>query len=48
MEKPLFEQIGGTYTRVGDHYFPVLTLPTEKKTYRCMGTETYKVFEDKP
>jgi len=31
MEKPLFEQMCGTYTRVGDYYLPALTLPTKKE-----------------
>ena len=39
MEKPLFEQMCGTYTRVGDYYLPALTLPTEK--------ENISVYEDK-
>lgn len=33
MEKTLFEQMGGTYTRVGDYYLPALTLPTEKEKH---------------
>lgn len=28
--KSLFEQMGGTYTKVGDYYIPNLELPTEK------------------
>ena len=28
--KPLFEQMGGTYTRQGDYYLPSLTLPAEE------------------
>ena len=39
MEKPLFEQMGGTYTKIGDYYLPALTLPTEK--------ENISVYEDK-
>lgn len=31
MEKTLFEQTGGTYTRAGDYYLPALTLPAEKE-----------------
>ena len=31
MEKTLFEQMGGTYTRVGDYYFPALALPSEEE-----------------
>ena len=30
MEKTLFEQMGGTYTRVGDYFLPDLKLPEEK------------------
>ena len=37
MEKPLFEQMGGTYTRVGDYYLPALTLPTEKENISVYG-----------
>ncbi len=29
MEKTIFEQMGGTYTRQGDYYFPNLSLPAE-------------------
>ena len=31
MEKSLFEQIGGTYTQVGDYLLPDLTLPPEEE-----------------
>ena len=31
MEKPIFEQMGGTYTQQGDYILPNLTLPTEEK-----------------
>ena len=30
MEKSLFEQIGGTYTQVGDYLLPDVELPDEK------------------
>ena len=30
MEKTLFEQMGGTYTRVGDYFLPHLKLPEEE------------------
>ena len=30
MEKSLFEQMGGTYTQVGDYLIPNLTLPEEE------------------
>lgn len=30
MEKSLFEQMGGTYRRVGDYYIPNLSLPEGK------------------
>ncbi len=33
MEKTLFEQMGGTYTKVGDYYLPALTLPAEKEKH---------------
>ena len=31
MEKSLFEQMGGTYSQVGDYLLPNLSLPTEEK-----------------
>ena len=31
MAKTIFEQMGGTYTRVGDYYLPNLKLPEEEK-----------------
>ena len=31
MAKTIFEQMGGTYTQVGDYLLPNLSLPTEKK-----------------
>ena len=31
MAKTIFEQMGGTYTRVGDYYLPKLKLPEEEK-----------------
>ena len=31
MEKSLFEQMGGTYTQVGDYLLPNLTLPVEEQ-----------------
>ena len=31
MAKTIFEQVGGTYTRVGDYYLPDLKLPEEEK-----------------
>ena len=33
MEKTLFEQMSGTYTRVGDYYLPALALPAEKEKH---------------
>lgn len=32
MTKTLFEQLGGTYTQIGDHLLPDLSLPAEKET----------------
>ena len=29
--KSMYEQMGGTYTRVGDYFIPDLTLPDMKK-----------------
>ena len=31
MQKSLFEQMGGTYTQVGDYLLPSLTLPEEEQ-----------------
>ena len=31
MKKSIFEQMGGTYTQVGDYLLPNLTLPEEKQ-----------------
>ena len=31
MEKTLFEQMGGPYTRIGDYYLPALALPPEEE-----------------
>ena len=31
MAKTIFEEMGGTYTRVGDYYLPNLNLPEEEK-----------------
>ena len=31
MAKTIFEEMGGTYTRVGDYYLPDLKLPKEEK-----------------
>lgn len=31
MEKTIFEQMGGTYTKQGDYYLPNLTLPAEEQ-----------------
>ena len=32
MTDTLFEQLGGTYTQVGDYLLPDLTLPAETQT----------------
>lgn len=31
--KPLFEQMGGTYTRQGDFYIPDLALPPQEEFF---------------
>ena len=31
MEESLFEQMGGTYTQVGDYMLPNLTIPEEEQ-----------------
>lgn len=33
MEKSLFEQIGGTYTQVGDYMLPNITLPEQEERH---------------
>ena len=40
MEKSLFEQIGGTYTQVGDYLLPDVELP-EEKSISVWGTRHY-------
>lgn len=40
MEKSLFEQMGGTYTQVGDYLLPDVELP-EEKTVGVWGTRHY-------
>ena len=30
MEKTIFEQMGGTYTQVGDYYLPNLQIPEQE------------------
>ena len=37
MEKALFEQLGGTYTRVGNYLLPNLTLSEEKQSIGIWG-----------
>lgn len=37
MVKTIFEQLGGTYTQVGDHMLPDLSLPAEEKTQAHIG-----------
>ena len=37
MEKSLFEQLGGTYTRVGNYLLPNLTLSEEKQSIGIWG-----------
>lgn len=46
MEKTIFEQMGGTYTKQGDYYLPNLT---RRRTEACrrVGTATRKVLEAK-
>ena len=36
MQKSLFEQMGGTYTQVGDYLLPSLTLPEEEQKPICI------------
>ena len=37
MEKSLFEQMGGTYTQVGDYMLPNLILPAENQPIGIWG-----------
>ena len=39
MKKTIFEEMGGTYTQVGDYFLPDLKLP-EVKTKPPLGTIT--------
>ncbi len=49
MEKPLFEQVGGTYTQVGDYLLPNLTLTEEaQKSIGIWGTTTRTVLKTVP
>ncbi len=41
MEKSLFEQMGGTYTQVGDYLLPNIELP-EEKPIGVWGTRHYR------
>ena len=44
MEESLFEQMGGTYTQVGDYMLPNLTIPEEEqKPIGIWGTAARKV-----
>ena len=42
MEKTLFEQMGGTYTRVGDYFLPDLKLPEEKTKHIGVWGQRHK------
>lgn len=37
MEKSLFEQMGGTYSKVGDYSLPNLLLPKRKPSQSAYG-----------
>ena len=37
MEKALFEQMGGTYTQVGDYLLPDVELPVDEKPIGVWG-----------
>lgn len=37
MTNTIFEQLGGTYTQVGDYMLPDLSLPAEEKTQAHIG-----------
>lgn len=45
MEKTLFEQMGGTYTKVSDYYLPALALPAEKEKHIGVWGQRHAVFE---
>lgn len=46
MTNTIFEQMGGTYTQVGDYMLPNLSLPAEKETQAHIGVWAlrYKLF----
>jgi len=50
MEKSLFEQMGGTYTQVGDYLIPNLRLPEQqgKPIGVWGGAATRKIFKTAP
>lgn len=49
MEKSLFEQMGGTYTQVGDYLIPNLRLPEQQgKPIGVWGAATRKIFKTAP
>ena len=41
MKKTIFEQMGGTYTKVGDYYLPNLLLAEKEQKSACGGSGTY-------
>lgn len=42
MEKALFEQMGGTYTQVGDYLLPDVELPVDEKPIGVWGIRHYQ------
>lgn len=49
MEKSLFEQMGGTYTQVGDYLLPRPDTSLRRtETYRHFGTATRTTLKAKP
>ena len=47
MAKTIFEQMGGTYTQVGDYYLPDLKLPEEEKQATAMFLRLVKELAEK-
>ena len=44
MEKTIFEQMGGTYTKVGDYYLPKLQIPEQETKPIGMWSQRHKCY----
>lgn len=47
MEKTIFEQMGGTYTKQGDYHLPNQPYPSKNRSLSRVGAATRKVLEAK-